>query len=162
QLTAAGKVTLFRCPSDDFDPDALVSNYAGSLGPQCAIGPCGFDPHQQFCTTAWANANNAGYTTSPDHGNSFSASAIRRMFTRLGAKITFGMVKDGLSNTIMVGESLPQQHDHLTNGGWWGFNYGASHVTTIIPINYDSHFGDTWCSPADHYRGNWDVSWGFK
>src|SRR5262245_14562273 len=30
-----------RCPSDDYQPDATVVNYVGSLGPQCAIGPCG-------------------------------------------------------------------------------------------------------------------------
>src|SRR5262249_32569732 len=38
-----------RCPSDDYQLDQPWSNYAGSLGPQCAIGPCGYDPHQQFC-----------------------------------------------------------------------------------------------------------------
>src|SRR5262249_19918548 len=40
-----------RCPSDDFSLDVLqISNYVGSIGPQCAIGPCGYDPHQVYCT----------------------------------------------------------------------------------------------------------------
>jgi prepilin-type N-terminal cleavage/methylation domain-containing protein/prepilin-type processing-associated H-X9-DG protein len=157
-----------RCPSDDYDdPNYLVSNYIGSMGPQCAIGPCGYDPFQQFC-----NQPTWGYITSPDHGNDYNLVNLRGVFNRLGARFTFATVKDGLSNTIFVGEGLPQQHDHLTNGPWsnvinkavvWPhFNGGQAHMTTIIPINYKSDRGDTWCSPPDQYRGNWDVSWGFK
>src|SRR5262249_14879353 len=70
--------------------------------------------------------------------------------------------KDGLSNTIMAGESLPSQHDHLTGNGWWAFNGGASHVSTIVPINYFSRDADTLCSPAPSYPGNWDGSSGVK
>jgi prepilin-type processing-associated H-X9-DG protein len=62
----------------------------------------------------------------------------------------------------MVGESLPGQHDHLAQNAWWSFNGGNSHVSTIVPINYRSDQWINWCSPADSYRGNWNVSWGFK
>jgi prepilin-type N-terminal cleavage/methylation domain-containing protein/prepilin-type processing-associated H-X9-DG protein len=146
----------WRCPSDDYDPTAAVCNYVGSLGPQCAPGPCGYDPNQVYCNQpAW------GYTWSPDHGNTFDSSQLRGMFNRLGCKINLASVTDGTSNTIMVGESLPAQHDHLTAGGWWHFNGGAAHVSTIVPINYRSD-GTNWCSPAQTFRGNWNVSWGFK
>jgi prepilin-type N-terminal cleavage/methylation domain-containing protein/prepilin-type processing-associated H-X9-DG protein len=148
-----------RCPSDGYNIDQNLSNYAGSLGPQCAIGPCGYDPFQQYCSGqnfGW------GYSTSPDHGNSIFASDIRGMFNRLGAKINMASVSDGTSNTIMVGETLPGEHDHYWSGSWMLFNGGAAHVTTIIPINYNSKESANWCSPAEHYRGNWDVSWGFK
>ncbi|HKA56341.1 MAG TPA: DUF1559 domain-containing protein, partial [Candidatus Binatia bacterium] len=104
-----------------------------------------------------------GYTWSPDHGNSGSDSDIRGLFNRLGAKQRFpASIPDGTSNTIMIGESLPEQHDHLTNWGWWHFNGGSMECSTIVPINYVSDQGATWCSPADKYRGNWNVSWGFK
>src|SRR5262249_205720 len=121
-----------RCPSDDYQPDATVSNYVGSLGPQCAIGNCGFDPNQKYCQTAigW------GYVTSPAPGNPINTDELRGLFNRLGAKVAFpaGIV-DGTSNTIMIGESLPGSHDHLAGNNWWGYNNGSSHCTTIIPIN---------------------------
>jgi len=143
-----------RCPSDDWDQKATTSSYIGSLGPQCAIGPCGFDPHQQYCMTSigW------GYTTSPDHGNDWSASGIRGMFNRLGATITMASVTDGLSNTILVGESLPRMHDHLQQNIWWHFNGGTSHASTIVPINYRSdNYASCTTSPQ-----NWNISFGFK
>jgi len=160
------KLPYIRCPSDDWDPDAKTTSYIGSVGPQCAPGPCGYDPYAGWC----APENNValtgglpvmGYSWSPDHGNSFSAQDIRGVFNRLGAKITLAMVKDGLSNTIFIGESLPAQHDHIAQNIWWHFNGGAAHVSTIIPINYRSD-GTNWCSPAQTFKGNWSVSWGFK
>jgi len=151
-----------RCPSDDYDLQNPWFNYVGSMGSQCAIGPCGYDPHQGYCTQpAW------GYGWSPDHGNSTNSSDIRGLFNRLGCKMLFpASIPDGTSNTILLGEGLPQRHDHLTNVGWMHFNGGVMEVSTIVPMNYavvhpiDPAAG--WCSPADKFRGNWDVSWGFS
>jgi prepilin-type N-terminal cleavage/methylation domain-containing protein/prepilin-type processing-associated H-X9-DG protein len=146
-----------RCPSDDYNKTAPVSNYVGSLGPQCAIGPCGFDPYQIYC-----NQPSWGYTTSPDHGNTYDLSQLRGVFNRIGAQVNFAAVRDGLSQTIFVGESLPGEHDHLRFGNNWAYyNGGQSHCTTIIPINYRSDSPD-WCSPVDRSVSNWNVSWGFK
>lgn len=148
-----------RCPSDGFTgPSApnSVTNYVGSLGPQCANGPHGFNPHQTFCN---GNAYGWGYPTSPDHGNDTNASGIRGMFNRLGAKITFASVTDGLSNTIGVGETLPETHDHLVSGQWWNYNNGASHCSTIVPINYNMRPIN---SSVQTYTNNWNVSWGFR
>ncbi len=155
------KLPLGRCPSDGYNLDAAVCNYVGSLGPQCAIGPCGYNPHQQYCDPRNNGLGDWGYAVSPDHGNSYSAQDIRGMFNRLGAKITLASVTDGTSNTIMIGESLPGQHDHLAQNYWPGYNGGAAHCTTIIPINYRSD-GQNWCSPPETFAGNWNVSWGFK
>jgi len=156
---ANARFKTLRCPSDAWNMDQRLSNYAGSLGPQCADGGCGYNPHQQFCTTAagW------GYATSPDHGNSFTASDIRGMYNRLGAKINMASAKDGTSNTILIGEVLPSDHDHYWDGSWTSFNGGASHHTTIIPINYKSDDRTSGrCSNPARIIGNWNVSWGFK
>src|SRR5262249_19554456 len=165
------KLPYGRCPSDDYDPDQTVVNYVASLGPQCAIGPCGANPFQKYCKPRYSGLGDWGYdsqgTDQPDNsewynpGNTTDPANIQGMFNRLGAKISLLSVKDGLSNTIMIGESLPAGHDHLLQNQWWSYNGGNAHCGTIIPINYDS-LGDQWCSPALTFRGNWNVSWGFK
>src|SRR5262249_26785954 len=127
-------------------------------------GPCGYNPFQQYCMPRSNKPPllpDYGYDWSPDHGNDWTANNIRGLFNRLGAKITLGMIKDGTSNTLMVGESLPAQHDHLAQNLWWYYNGGNMECSTIVPINYVSD-GTNWCSPAQNFRGNWNVSWGFK
>jgi prepilin-type N-terminal cleavage/methylation domain-containing protein/prepilin-type processing-associated H-X9-DG protein len=152
-----------RCPSDDSNQgNKAAMNYVGSLGPQCATGPCGnTTPFQQFCNMpAW------GYSWSPDHGNSTDNGQIRGLFNRLGAIMAYpAAIPDGTSNTFLLGEALVDRHDHL-GWAWWSFNGGESHVTTIVPLNYAVlHPIDpnaNWCDPADKFRGNWNVSWGFS
>jgi prepilin-type processing-associated H-X9-DG protein len=150
-----------RCPSDDYQITATVVNYVGSLGPQCAPGPCGVDPNEPFCNGA---ALGWGYPTSPDHGNSPNTSDIRGLFNRVGAPIRFpASIPDGTSNTFMLGEALPGVHDHLAQNAWWYFNGGNAHVTTIIPLNFRVPEQMTWtgCSDPLNYYANWNVSWGF-
>jgi prepilin-type processing-associated H-X9-DG protein len=36
----------------------------------------------------------------------------------------------------------------------------VAHCSTVVPINYRSDVPD--CSIPDRFRGNWNVSWGFK
>jgi prepilin-type N-terminal cleavage/methylation domain-containing protein/prepilin-type processing-associated H-X9-DG protein len=147
---------FFRCPSDGWNTEWAICNYVGSLGPQCAIGPCGYDPNQALC-----NQPGIGVPWSPDHGNTLDAGQVRGMYNRLGARINMASVTDGLSNTILIGEVLPEWHDHFWSGSWSHYNGGASHATTIVPINYPTD-ARTWCSPADRSFQNWNLSWGFK
>src|SRR5262249_48793443 len=71
---------------------------------------------------------------------------------------------------IMLGENLIAKHDHLryvgaTYGDFWAsWNGGASHATTIIPINtpIDENLGFMDCSDPPRAPSNWNVSWGFK
>jgi len=152
-----------RCPSDDWDQSQPTTSYVGSLGPQCAVGPYSCNDNQKYCHPDTSGLGNWGYTDPNEwynHGNTYDAQYIQGMFNRLGAKITMASVKDGLSNTIMVGESLPTHHDHLQQNIWWHFNGGASHCSTIVPINQrsDNPSDPTTCeSPV-----NWNHSWGFK
>lgn len=161
------KLPYARCPSDPWDPRAPTTSYMMSLGPQCATGPCGYNPYQTFCQdygNPAAGINYWGYTWSPDHGNEWvDQNNIRGVGNRLGVYITFSMVTDGLSNTIFVGEGLPNEHDHLAGNQWWGFNNGASHATTIIPINHRSDTRAA-CNSTNNTTSwqNWDISWGFK
>ena len=178
-LTRTSKMPLIRCPSDPYNPQAHISSYVMSYGPQCSTGPCGYNPYQTYCqdygyapSGTWGNFTGAtditnvnywGYGWSPDHGNEHVDSAnIRGVGNRLGCYINFAMVTDGLSNTFFIGEGLPAEQDHLTNYVWSHFNHGTSFGGTIQPINYRSDQGAVWCSPAEHYRGNWNIAFGFK
>ena len=159
------KLPYGRCPSDDYNPDApQFVNYAASMGPQCAPGGCGNDPYYKYCQPESSGVwSPFGYSWSPDHGNTVDSSQLRGLFNRLGCKVTLTMVtaKDGLSNTIMLGESLIATHDHLTNQGWWHFNGGNTLCGTIAPINARSDGND--CSdPARATRSAWNISFGFK
>jgi len=146
-----------RCPSDDWNPSASVVNYVGSLGPQCATGPCGFNPNQTNC-----NNGINGFQASPDHGNTITASELRGLFNRLGAPMMFpASIPDGTSNTIMLGEGLPGSHDHLAGCVWWGYNNGNSHCTTIVPINYQMPEKYTQAN-CQTQTSNWNISWGFS
>jgi prepilin-type processing-associated H-X9-DG protein len=166
------KLPYSRCPSDGEDLTTWTtissfSNYVGSMGPQCSIGPCGANPYQTYCQDypQW------GYTWSPCHGNWIFADQIRGMFNRLGAKINMASVTDGTSNTFLIGECLPKCHDHhVWSGHWLHFNGGTGMVGTIMPMNYDScdPGGSSWCTPSDptktvlNVRYNWNTSFGFK
>ena len=155
-LNARPKV--FRCPSDDYNLNQGLCNYVGSLGPQCAVGNCGYNPNQPNC-----NLPLIGIPQSPDHGNSFNSSDIRGVYNRLGVRLNLLSITDGTSNTIMIGEVLPQLHDHFFDGSWMHFNGGASHASTIVPINQkvEPAGGCGSLSPPIGTQ-NWNISWGFK
>jgi prepilin-type N-terminal cleavage/methylation domain-containing protein/prepilin-type processing-associated H-X9-DG protein len=161
------KLPYGRCPSDDWDANATVSNYVGSLGPQCAPSLCGNNPNNRYCDPRNNGLGDWGYSVSPDHGNSWQAQDIRGPFNRLGAAVSFpGGFPDGTSNTILVGESLPGSHDHLAQNLWWYYNGGQSHCTTIVPINsfmpnIVDNSGAQCSKPAQEWY-NWNLSWGFR
>jgi len=161
----------FVCPADS-DNFGFKSNYAGSLGPQCttSVGSCGANPYQGWCQPETSGLGgglaNMGYTVSSDHGNNYNSSGIRGLFNRVGAEMNFNSARDGLSNTILVGEVRVFEHDHVWQGGerwpsWAYFNGGAAHTTTITPINFETK--QQGCSPSpERGTANWNTSWGFK
>ena len=157
-----------RCPSDDYDPNALTINYAGSLGPAPNDSGCGFNPYQVW---SYGDAGSPGspgvrygYTTGANNADGGSAGEIRGVFARTGwVTFTFSSITDGLSNTMIIGEVLPAHNDHLQQNNWWGYNTGQAHASTIVPINTPSNGTD--CAPsggATPSARNWNTGWGFR
>src|SRR5438094_246794 len=76
-------IKTFRCPSDNYNDIAPLSNYAASTGPQCVDGPCSaaLSPNRIYC-----NGNTftppAGYARSTNYSDTFDATNVRGMFAR--------------------------------------------------------------------------------
>jgi prepilin-type N-terminal cleavage/methylation domain-containing protein/prepilin-type processing-associated H-X9-DG protein len=195
------KLGFTRCPSDNFDIDnPHYANYFGSQGPQCNDGSCspradpfefrcnakvGVGPGPDFLPTD-SLLTYPGYDKSPSWGSSNVAGKCRGMFCRGpnvsgasgGPQIRIADVPDGLSNTILLGESLVGQNEFQRWGngwGWAGYN-SVSQGQTIQPINWPidtNTYGDTSWSDCNsnctkhgvdpaHCVWNWHVTWGFK
>lgn len=168
-------IPTYLCPSDGFmkswqwsdgsnrDHRAL-SNYGFSIGPQAMPsqnGSCNLFPGNLF-----GDGPNG-------HGNSAGSAGVAGMFGRGEWSPTFSEVIDGLSNTIAVGEILPNKSDHHWNG-WMHFN--SLWTATTAPINYPIvGIGEAGWNQAtnpknlDNNNGlgcngwrNWQTSQGFK
>jgi prepilin-type processing-associated H-X9-DG protein len=171
---ATTRLPLFRCPSDPADPGAAVSNYAGNHGPQCWVGPCGHDPNQKHCngTASWPPEpipqplnlpTHPGYDVSPNWGYTTDAAQVRGLFGRFGPKLGWADALDGQSNTLLLGETLPDQR-HGRRTGNWAKSVVTTLATTIIPLNHMTDYTDRdGCAAApDRYFDNYNVADGFK
>jgi len=117
-----------------------------------------------------------GYGPSPDNGGDGNttgevSSNVRGLFNRAGAKFTFADIPDGLSNTLLIGESLPGETCGGVSGypkagsysGWWTADGAHSMISTIIPINYKVDISSNACAVhPGRARDNWAVADGFK
>ena len=165
----------FRCPSDNYNDIAPLSNYAASTGPQCVDGPCGaaLSPNRIYCNGANFTPD-AGYVRSTNYSDTFDSTNVRGMFARFAARITLSSVTDGSSNTILFGEILPEQNGDCLysiglnggndmNAGWAQTDSGLSLISTIVPINTVTKLpGQCGGATPLQNRDNWNMSFGFK
>jgi prepilin-type N-terminal cleavage/methylation domain-containing protein/prepilin-type processing-associated H-X9-DG protein len=178
------KLPYGRCPSDDYRQDAVgFTSYLASMGPQCSSSGCGYDPFDIYCDPGANGLGDWGYGKSADHGDTYDTSQLRGMFTRTLAKTNIAMASDGLSNTLMIGETLPAQNGDMlfsvvdyrdswgTYGAGWAQTDGGTILgLTTVPINYptkdqgDCHGLDGVPQTTDvaHSAWNWNTAFGFK
>ncbi|TMJ82051.1 MAG: DUF1559 domain-containing protein [Alphaproteobacteria bacterium] len=194
-LPAAPKI--IRCPSDSFERNnRMHSSYVGSTGPTCNNPPSGCPaPFQLHCNgQVMVHSTNVapppldppthpGYEASVTHGSTPVTADTRGMFARGDARgaalIRLANVTDGTSNTLFIGETLPEHCEFMrynTGPGWTGGNHIAQ-GQTIQPINWQidrmtnppAAFGSCLCDGTTNPSGdkarcimNWAVTWGFK
>src|SRR5262245_41714005 len=150
-LPAAPKI--IRCPSEQFERNnPRHSSYVGSTGPQCNNPPSGCPaPFQLHCNGQVVVHSGSivfppqldppthpGYEVSATHGTPAITKDARGMFARGGALIRLADVTDGTSNTLFIGETLPEHCEFMRYATTWGWP-GGNHIAqgqTIQPINW--------------------------
>jgi prepilin-type N-terminal cleavage/methylation domain-containing protein/prepilin-type processing-associated H-X9-DG protein len=185
QQTVNGKplrelvIPYARCPSDT--GEVMISddnngrelhfqtNYSGSIGSQSltSAGGGGCEPWQ-----VWVRKRDGNGNVAWEHGNIWTNSDLSGVFSRKALDgLPMARISDGLSNTIFVGEILPECNDHTL--GFWSFNgMGNAHASTIVPINnlttcYTGNSTQDAGKPGVTHpncvaKNNWNLSWGFR
>ena len=184
-------IPIIRCPSDVFERSNFKhSSYVGSTGPTCNNPPAGCPaPFQLHCNGQIGGGNippalnpptHPGYEPSHTWGSTAVTADTRGMFARGGAKIRLADVSDGTSNTLFIGETLPEFFEPMRYASTFGWPGGSNHIAqgqTIQPINWridkmpnpPAAFASCGCDANTNPSGdkarcimNWAVTWGFK
>lgn len=158
-------IPLLRCPSDGFPQlitmthqgqprEVAITNYCPSIGAQetfSFVNSCPEPSGNTFGNGSWISYRaDASEVTSG-------------IFAREAWAASMKEIPDGLSNTIAMGEVLPDCNYELQSQGWWSPK--ITYVGTAPEINYDSCTPTTPGYPAKQTCAtffNWNTSAGFK
>ncbi|MEX1228608.1 MAG: DUF1559 domain-containing protein [Planctomycetaceae bacterium] len=143
-------VPVFVCPSDGNGPRLIestsyttgstnvsITNYKGVMGSSWNWGAYVNNVVSYFCGDAFVDNN-----------------GLFPLFTNMRPR-RFESVKDGMSNTLVMGESVVNK-TFATDGngpGWSWMNSAEANATAAVPINTYNHK-----SPSST---TWDVRWSF-
>jgi prepilin-type N-terminal cleavage/methylation domain-containing protein len=168
-----------RCPSDSAAGTYKASwtNYTASAGPQFASNA------YPGCNAPW----NGSYMNRPDLGY-VSSNALGQIPNRItdvrglfspvvtgsgspkgNVRITLASVSDGLSKTLMLGETVPAENRfwHGSSSAWQQY-HNSNVISTVIGLNLatprmpDCSTTTPCARFGDMVYGNWGMSTGFK
>ena len=140
--------------------------YTASMGPThpgqcplCAAGdlPDPDDPSGIYCCQGVIKAFGAGGFGGPGNGPVFDDDmATVGLFGRYKRSIAFREIPDGLSNTIMLGETLPRQCSYISV---FAVNFNIS--STTVPLNtFESD--EVGVGTIPFHGAAWELTHGFK
>ncbi len=153
-------IPVYTCPSDAAGADAILEGrfardnppvamglwYTASMGPthpdSCLFCPDPTPRSDNWCCQGWNFGTQAG--------GGFPMGSGVGMFSRYHRVVRFDDVRDGLSNTFMVGETLPRQCSFISA---FAVNFNVS--PTTIPLN-------TFLSNEQNPNQDWYRVCGFK
>ena len=175
-------IPAYACPSDRdptnpiladrtslngaFNPEdpAMGLWYTASMGPThpggCPLCGAGDEPDPEnpsaiYCCQGVSTSNGGGFG-GPREGRSFKEEmATVGLFGRNKRSIAFREIPDGLSNTIMVGETLPRQCSFISA---FAVNFNIS--STTVPLN--TFESDEQGVGTVSKGSGWTVTSGFK
>jgi prepilin-type processing-associated H-X9-DG protein len=172
-----------RCPADPYQPTRPISNWVGNMGPVPSDpfdyspwsnppqppGPC--EPFDAYINPAAYLGGSWGYPVAANEAETSDPAALLGMFARCVSLPSTGIamkeVPDGLSNTILIGESLPATHGHILVN-WYSAGAGFCQLaSTKIPINWFIQHDPDPANPGSYpgcvsYRDNHSVAFGFR
>ncbi len=172
QVWMQAKISILRCPSAQTPPtigegwggdwNQSTSNYAPSMGAQRMDAGNGCTQYGPGSVEQLGNNNGYFNDGASGHGNSSDPGQISGPFSRLGFAAKFGQIPDGTSNTIMMGETLPEHE--CSDHGWYGaFTTNNLWFATTAPVNFR-----TCSNRPNRYPGlcgqdnSWSTSRGFR
>jgi len=123
-----------------------VSNYGLSMGNQSLVTGCPF-------------GGNMFGTGPANHGHSTNGSQISGVFSHLAWGAAIMEIRDGTSNTIALGEVLPECSWHGRDG-WMHIN--SLWCATTCPINYPTCTAQPDYDPSCSAPNAWSCDMGFK
>ena len=142
----ATQITVFLCPSDPSSVSARTdrANTGGT--------PCGMTNYRGVSGSNWAWGS---YTNTGPSGNNNGLDAGDGIFYRSDDKRPLRLtgITDGTSNTLMIGEDLPDINAHC---GWPNANYACG--TCSIPLNNAMVSGQ----PGYNNIGDWPNVYSFR
>lgn len=149
-------IPAYICPTDAGGSPVLsdrfaVHNPATAMGLWygASMGPTHFDqcPFSADQTPSQGNPTCQGWSFGTWDGGGYPKGSFGGMFARYKTCVNFAQVKDGLSNTIMLGEILPRECWFFS-----AFSVNFNVVPTNIPINL----------PESLAANLWYPGYGFK
>jgi prepilin-type N-terminal cleavage/methylation domain-containing protein len=154
------RIPVFVCPSNGgrgIDPgnQRALTSYVGSAGP-IGLTATGNPDTPCKCTNPYSSFNRSRRNASGP-GPFFNQHS-----QTLYRPVSHAEIRDGLANTIFLGEIRWGCSDH-DRSGWFSSENGCGGISTTIPINYDTCNDTQMCSTIPcSSRGNWNTARGFK